>query len=228
MDSLKKQPDLGYWDFADRFSGHDAAALILGIEPRESEHEQARIRVVTDRMAQHYEYACTRVFSEPKPWEQEPINTFPVRQRGLHSIQLNSLQWEYWTTGIQETFLEWLTSGRQAKFENQEFSRHEIDNWLTSIGMRSVYMFRPDPSGARHISAGRWPWGAYHTEMLGHLEAAALRFWTGYEPSDATTANTNATVSDWLQTERKVSRTMADAIASMLRPDGLPTGPRKS
>ena len=73
-----------------------------------------------------------------------------------------------------------------------------------------------------------WPWGSHHTELLGHLEAAARRYWgENYVPSDATTASTNATVSEWLQTERKVSRTMANSIASMLRPDGLPTGPRK-
>ena len=73
-----------------------------------------------------------------------------------------------------------------------------------------------------------WPWGSHHTELLGHLEAAARRYWgENYVPSDATTASTNATVSEWLQKERKVSRTMADSIASMLRPDGLPTGPRK-
>lgn len=74
----------------------------------------------------------------------------------------------------------------------------------------------------------RWPWGDHHTELLGHLDAAARRYWGArYDPSDTSTASTNATVSEWLQIERKVSRTMADSIASMLRPDGLPTGPRK-
>ena len=73
-----------------------------------------------------------------------------------------------------------------------------------------------------------WPWGNHHTILLGHLDAAARRYWgSKYEPSDTSTANTNATVSGWLQTERNVSQTMADSIATMLRPDGLPTGPRK-
>ena len=73
-----------------------------------------------------------------------------------------------------------------------------------------------------------WPWGNHHTKLLGHLDATARRYWgSNYKPSDTSTASTNADVSEWLQTERKVSRTMADSIASMLRPDGLPTGPRK-
>ena len=73
----------------------------------------------------------------------------------------------------------------------------------------------------------RWPWGSHHTQYLGHLEAAARKWWVLYDPSDATTAPTNDMVSEWLQLERNVSKEKAKAIASMLRPDGLPTGPRK-
>lgn len=71
-----------------------------------------------------------------------------------------------------------------------------------------------------------WPWGGHHTEALGHLAAAAQRFWVNHDPADSSTAPKNSDVSDWLQTERKVSRNLADSIASILRMDGLPTGPR--
>lgn len=73
----------------------------------------------------------------------------------------------------------------------------------------------------------RWPWGDHHTELLGHLEDAARRFWMNVDPTDNTTAPTNETVSEWLQ-KRGVSKRMADMMASMLRADGLPTGPRTS
>ena len=76
-------------------------------------------------------------------------------------------------------------------------------------------------------NAKHWPWGDHHTEFLGHLEAAAKRFWVNFDPTDHTTAATNEAVSSWLQSEHKVSRKRADSIASMLRPDDLPTGPRK-
>lgn len=72
-----------------------------------------------------------------------------------------------------------------------------------------------------------WPWGDHHTEQLGHLSAAAKRFWKLYDPSDIGTAPTNREISEWLVKERKVSRTMADAMASILRIDGLRTGPRE-
>ena len=72
-----------------------------------------------------------------------------------------------------------------------------------------------------------WPWGEHHTKALGHLAIAADRYWKSYDPSDRTTANTNEVVSAWLQKEHKVSKRMAGAIATMLRADDLPTGPRK-
>lgn len=76
-------------------------------------------------------------------------------------------------------------------------------------------------------TVARWPWGDYTTTALEHLSAAANRFWLHYDPTDNTTAPTNEEVSNWLKSEYKVSGTLANSIASILRPDGLPTGPRK-
>lgn len=73
---------------------------------------------------------------------------------------------------------------------------------------------------------GRWPWGAHHTVMLGHLEAAAVKWWRHYDPEAPDTAPTNEMVSDWLIEDRGVSKDKAKAIASILRADNLRTGPR--
>ena len=75
--------------------------------------------------------------------------------------------------------------------------------------------------------SSHWPWGNHHTATLGHLEVAAKRFWALYDPDDIGTAPTNDMVAAWLQDERGISKEKARAIASMLRPDGLPTGPRR-
>lgn len=73
----------------------------------------------------------------------------------------------------------------------------------------------------------KWPWGNHETELLRKLAAAAEALWTNYDPTDKTTAPTNQQVSEWLQ-ERGVSKPTADATATILRADGLPTGRRKS
>jgi len=76
-------------------------------------------------------------------------------------------------------------------------------------------------------TSGRWPWGDYETALLRCLDAAASRYWVNYDPTDPTTARTNDEVADWLQSEFKLSQNKAQAIATILRADDLPTGPRR-
>jgi len=75
------------------------------------------------------------------------------------------------------------------------------------------------------VTPERWPWGSHETELLRKLESAATRFWVRYDPTQPSTANTNATVTDWLKGEGVSSR-VAEIMAQILRADGLPTGPR--
>jgi hypothetical protein len=82
---------------------------------------------------------------------------------------------------------------------------------------------RSEPAAA---PASRWPWGEHETELLRKLAAAAERFWKRYDPSDATTAPTNETIVAWLK-EQGVADRNAQVMATILRADGLPTGPRR-
>lgn len=76
------------------------------------------------------------------------------------------------------------------------------------------------------LRATRWPWGEHETKLLRQLAAAAEEFWKLYDPADPSTAPTNAQVSGWL-VRRGVPERSAGAIATILRADGLPSGPRK-
>lgn len=75
-------------------------------------------------------------------------------------------------------------------------------------------------------SRARWPWGAYETKRLRALAEAAKKFWVLYDPSDKTSAPKSEDVSRWLQDVHGESSRVADVMASILRADGLPTGPR--
>lgn len=74
-------------------------------------------------------------------------------------------------------------------------------------------------------SSGKWPWGDYETDLLRLLAAAAEKHWRLYDPNDASTAPKNATVVAWLK-DRGVADRNAQVMATILRADGLPTGPR--
>ena len=112
------------------------------------------------------------------------------------------------------------------------FDRSELQRWFGAKGngFKTKYEFVQSQNSTpieKNLKSEKWPWGKHHTETLGHLEAAARKWWVLYDPSDFTTAPTNEMVSEWLQSERGISRDKARSIASMLRPDNLPTGPRK-
>ena len=87
----------------------------------------------------------------------------------------------------------------------------------------------PYPEAEEGLQDGvgtKWPWGDYETELLRKLATAADRFWKLYDPADNTTAPTNQQVIDWLKQQGVADRT-AEVMATILRADGLPTGPRK-
>ena len=93
---------------------------------------------------------------------------------------------------------------------------------LERLDLNSGQTAEADTGQAR----GKWPWGDHETELLQHLEAAAVRFWKNYDPDDKSTAPTNEAIWDWLE-ERGVTKNMRKAIATILRPPDVPTGPRK-
>jgi len=219
---------LSHWDFAAHFSGHDAAALILGLEPWESTIDESRVNVVIDRLALHYNHAVQRHYEEAFDVAMKNFQDMEAdRPFELASVKMNELCLQCNFEDDVTPFTDWLASDQPSQFDNQIFSRQVVADWLDAIGLKSIYQFRLDqPSGVNKVT-GHWPWGDHHTELLGHLEATARRYWQNYDPTDATTAPTNKDVAEWLMNERKLSQKPAEAIASMLRPDGLPTGPRK-
>lgn len=212
--------DLSHWDFAEEFTGYEAAALILGVEGGSGDDEY-RIRVVHERLERDYKRALQRDywiaidFPDVGP---EPADILP-------SIGLRQIA----RLKREASFTEWYNDKHRSRFENQLFERKVIANWLEATGLKSVYGFNPNKPMINEgkTTPTRWPWGDHHTEALGYLEAAARRFWgTNYDPTDPTTAPTNAQVADWLKSERGVSGNMAASIASILRADNLRTGPR--
>jgi hypothetical protein len=221
--------DLSHWDFAEVFDGYEAAALILGLEPRDSDGEQGRIRVVTDSMEKHYKNAlCTYRLKVDFEEESE------TKKIQLESASMSDLYYDYWLHCAETPFIDWLENPRLHEFQNQTFERYRIVYWLKEIGRKSIYQFDlRAPIEANDVAlqnkpiVSTWPWGTHHTEALGHLEAAGNKFWRLYDPADDSTAPTNKQVAEWLQSKRGLSQKMAEAMASILRADGLPTGPRK-
>lgn len=80
---------------------------------------------------------------------------------------------------------------------------------------------------ARATTSGQWPWGTHNTRLLTVLQQAAEKWWVNYDPTDPTSAPTNEVVVTWIVTKNLASENLAKAMATILRADGLQTGPRK-
>jgi hypothetical protein len=70
----------------------------------------------------------------------------------------------------------------------------------------------------------KWPWGDYETALLEHLNLAATEFWAKWD-GNAASAPKNDVVAAWLDA-RGVSGNIAAAMATILRSDKVPDGPR--
>jgi len=136
--------DLSHWDFVEHFSGYEAAALILGLEPRQSNDET--VRVITGRMERDYQNAI-----DHRPWDVSgnPLENQVVQQGTDHrqilliSADMEELHQFFSLPGTdpQRYEIEWRADRSHLKFSNQKFSRKQLTGWLKAIGMKSVYQF---------------------------------------------------------------------------------------
>lgn len=108
--------------------------------------------------------------------------------------------------------------------EDSEIDLTVFASWANATGLAfpEGYPWQPE----MNIQATGWPWGRYETNLLRKLARAADLFWKKYDPTDPSSAPTNVQVIEWL-VGQKVSKRTAEIIATILRADGLPTGPRK-
>lgn len=202
--------DFSEWDFLNSFSAIETAALIAGENPK----------IYTTRTNPYKNIPIFRRLAD------DYMRAWTFDEKSLKSFAFDAVFLFASSKDVRTLAREWLDSER-GDISGQEFEREEICRWLTANGLKSVYPFGPRETVVNNSESGKWPWGSHTTDLLGHLEAAAHRFWKNYDMSDIGTAPTNRDVAEWLVKERSVSKTMADAIASILRIDGLRTGPRE-
>ena len=115
------------------------------------------------------------------------------------------------------------------KLDPERLEESEID--LTIFASWANAKALPFPEGfpwqpEMNLQVTGWPWGRHETELLRKLARAADLFWKQYDPTEPSSAPTNEQVIKWL-VDQKVAKRTAEVMATILRADGLPTGPRK-
>ena len=217
--------DLSCWDFSNNFLGYEAAALMQGIDPNYAKADHDEVMIAFERMKEHYELALNEATSFGLGCPDS--NGFSAT--ALPSLELVALKRELLAEDDETLHAARIKAKNLKDFNNQKFSRDTLNTWLHSIGLKSIYPFVPIINETAQESVPtRWPWGDHHTELLGHLDAAASKFWGKYDPANPKgTAPKSEEVVRWFVAVCKISNTQATAMATLLRPDGLKTGPRK-
>lgn len=114
-----------------------------------------------------------------------------------------------------------LGPANMADLEGTEVELSKFSAWLRTVGHKPPVEF-PWVPDEMPSSNHAWPWGKYETQLLAKLALAADHFWKDYDPDSANPPK-QWDVVDWLMTHGVPSKNMAEAIATILRADGLPT-----
>ena len=141
-----------------------------------------------------------------------------IRRKKLEALADGELQRRYLEARVSD--LEAALKDADAKSTTLERENSE----LQIVAARASTLQREKDEATR-AALHHWPWGEYETELLRKLADAAGRYWTKYDPSDPTTADTNETVAEWLISQG-VSKRVSEVMAQILRVNGLRTGPR--
>jgi hypothetical protein len=108
--------------------------------------------------------------------------------------------------------------------QESEIDMHAFASWAKATGLAFPMGFPWQP--LMDIAASGWPWGRYDTDLLRKLAGAVERFWINHDPKEPDTAPTNDEVIEWLKAQ-DVSGNIAQAMATIIRPDKLPPGRRR-
>jgi hypothetical protein len=196
-----REPVWDMWLRRPRVTGQQAIALACGIDPGALDREMERLsnghtRSVLDQ---------SPVFEWLSQYQNALDSFDPAFGDGLtaprkmsHLVPLDA-------------FARWAVDTADA-----------ISGWTVPDRLRS---FASDV-GRAPISAGaaKWPWGDYETKYLAHLKAAVVEFWAKWD-GQAASAPKNEVVIAWLKS-RDISDRIAAAMATILRSDRVPDGPR--
>ncbi len=231
--------DLQHFDYLEDFSADELAGLMIGVDPRDLGGSVLwkTIEPLSNRIERDYQRACEAVkMIFVMHGKDEVDSKLKTPGLGLFSVDLQNAIDNYSWIEDPKVVLDWIGS-HQSQLDRQRFDRVAISTWLTESKLKSKYKFNQEsvseevqPAACPQTQPANtgWPWGSHTTQDLEDLKAAALHWWSDYNPQDHSTAPKNDNVIRWLMEERGTVEDKAKKIASIMRPKDLKSGPRVS
>lgn len=139
--------DLSHWVFANDFTAHEAAYLILGVDPsidvddRSASHIKKRMLDAYKASIQNLEFRFIVEPCLPDDWLDDGTDTIDDKYT-LSSIDIDNL-YDLYSRGDEISVSLWLEDKERNNFLQQRFSRPELARWLNENQLTSAYQFVP-------------------------------------------------------------------------------------
>ncbi|MFG6466839.1 hypothetical protein [Roseateles sp. BYS87W] len=216
--------DLSHWDYAAKFSGRQAAALILGYEPDEAwKADSAHLRQVSVVLARlEHDYQQTVTAFKVARGRLAPGSRLapPTSAKGcLVSVDLaaQSATAKPANDGLFIAFV----SAQLHKFSDQAFSRAQLRDWLRCNVMESVYDFE-EPAQRVAIKAVEAPPAETDidpSDLPEELQAANIAFRAVLNGYGDEAVTFKARLVRYLQANFRLSDEAVQRIATVANPD---------
>lgn len=166
---------LNHWDYADSFTGSEAACLVLGIDPRDDRQPKHVAEPLLGRMERAYVRAQ---YDDPSWAPEETLHLEPLRSIAMRDYMSRA---EF----AGDSYRDWL-EGANGRFSAQRFTRDALHEWLEASNISTVYAFRSDASAEQDGTdedLGEPPARVRRTllTMLGAMAKQAYK----YDPKDS-------------------------------------------
>jgi len=139
--------NLSHWVFANDFTAHEAAYLILGVDPsididgRSASHIKKRMLDAYTASIQNLEFRFIIEPCLPDDWLDDGTDTIEDKYT-LNSVDISAL-YEVYFQEDEVSISLWLEDKERNDFLQQRFSRPEIARWLNDCQLTSAYQFVP-------------------------------------------------------------------------------------
>jgi hypothetical protein len=154
--------------------------------------------------------------------DTDTVRTLVVEQRALPGRFVTLIgHAEAYT---QDLLLDVDSTGCAVDLANQGQRRGYVR--VTRTDLEAFREARPGLADASLQRTRGWP--AHETKKLEALRLAANRFWGRYDPAEPDTAPKTEDVAEWLMKFHGIGKTPAAEMASILRPETLKAGRRRS
>lgn len=133
--------DFSSWDVSIEFSGEQAAALVIGLNPASEGYTRTQSTPIYERMQHCYELKMAWLWGEMGPSDDGLIASPKM-------LESTNLTW--WFSQVEpgswNDFCLWSKDESRSGFATQRFAREELIRWLKAVGVESTYSFDLTPS----------------------------------------------------------------------------------